>query len=52
LGAYYLSLFGRDARRGQALTAHVRLVFGRGIAAEQAVTKYREFLRELGLPQQ
>jgi hypothetical protein len=44
LGADYLSLFGQDARRGQALTAHGRMVVGRRITTEQAVTKYREFL--------
>ena len=45
LGAYYLSLFGKDVKRGQSLTGHARLVFGRNITDDQALEKYQQYLR-------
>ncbi len=48
LGAFYLSLFGKDVKKGQTLTAHARLVFGKNIADAQAVQKYKEYLKDLG----
>lgn len=47
LGAYYLSLFGKDLKDGNTLTGHARMVFGRNIAESQAVEKYAQYLRDL-----
>lgn len=46
LGALYLSLFGRDVKKGQSLTGRTRMIFGKDITAEQAVQKYLEYLKE------
>ena len=46
LGAFYLSLFGKDVKKGQSLTARARMVFGRNITPEQAVQKYQDYLKE------
>lgn len=47
LGAFYVSLFGKDVKKGQTLTGHVRLVFGLNISDEQAVQKYNEYVKDL-----
>jgi len=47
LGCYYLSLFGKDVKKGQTLTGHARMVFGRNITDGQAVQKYQEYLKGL-----
>jgi hypothetical protein len=43
----YLSLLGRDIKAGQTASARARLVIGRGITDQQAVTLYKQYLREL-----
>jgi hypothetical protein len=48
LGAFYLSLFGKDVAKGQSLTGHARMVFGKNISAEQALQKYEEYLAASG----
>jgi hypothetical protein len=47
LGAFYLSLFGKDVKKGQSLTGHARLIFGKGTTEEQALQKYQEYLKDL-----
>jgi hypothetical protein len=47
LGAFYLSLFGKDVKKGQSLTGHARLIFGRNTSDEQALQKYRDYLKDL-----
>lgn len=47
LGAFYLSLFGKDVKKGQSLTGHARLIFGKNITDEQALQKYQEYLKDL-----
>jgi len=47
LGAFYLSLFGKDVKKGQSLTGHARLVFGKNITDDQAVKRYQEYLKEI-----
>ena len=44
LGAFYLSLFGKDVAKGQSLTGHARMVFGKNISDERALQKYQEYL--------
>lgn len=44
LGANYLSLFGKDARDGQTLTAHVRLVFATNVNESLALQKFKEYI--------
>jgi hypothetical protein len=44
LGAFYLSLFGKDVAKGQSVTGHARMVFGKNISDEQAVQKYQEYV--------
>ena len=46
LGCYYLSLFGKDAKKGQTLIGHARMVFGKNITEEQAIQKYQDYLKE------
>jgi len=46
LGAFYLSLFGKDVKQDQTLTGHARLVFGRNISDAQALQKYAEYLQD------
>jgi hypothetical protein len=48
-GAYYLSLFGKDVAGGQTVVAHVRLVFGRNVSDADAIRKYADYLKELGI---
>ncbi len=47
LGAFYLSLFGQDVKRGQTLTGHVRLVFGINITGDLAIQKYQDYQKQL-----
>ncbi len=47
LGCYYLSLFGKDVKKGQTLTGHARMVFGKNITDGQAIQKYQEYLNDL-----
>jgi hypothetical protein len=47
LGAFYLSLFGKDIQRGQTLIGHARLVFGKNITDSQAVARYAEYLKDV-----
>lgn len=47
LGCYYLSLFGKDVKKGQTLIGHARMVFGKNITDEQALRKYQEYLQNL-----
>jgi hypothetical protein len=44
-GSLYLSLFGRDLAAGQTVSAETRLVIGRGISDQQAVSMYEEFAK-------
>lgn len=46
-GSFYLSLFGKDIKRGQTLVGHVRLVFGKNTTEPQALQKYAEYLEDL-----
>lgn len=46
-GAFYQSLFGKDVKQGQTLTAHVRMVFGKNITDGQAIQRYQEYLKDL-----
>jgi len=39
----YLSLFGRDLKAGEAVSARARLVIGRDISDEQAIALYRAY---------
>lgn len=41
----YLSLFGKDLKAGQMLTARSRLVIGRDMSDQKAIELYREYLR-------
>lgn len=47
LGAFYLSLFGKDVKNGQTLTGHARLIFGKNITEEQALQRYQQYLKDL-----
>lgn len=47
LGAFYLSLFGKDVEKGQSLKGRARMVFGKDITDEQAVQEYEKYLKEL-----
>jgi hypothetical protein len=47
LGCYYLSLFGKDVKKGQTLIGHARMVFGKNITNDQALKKYQEYLKNL-----
>ena len=47
LGAFYLSLFGKDVNKGQTLIGHARMFFGKNMTEEQAVQKYQQYLTEL-----
>ena len=47
LGAFYLSLFGKDVKKGESLTGHARMIFGKNITDVQAVQKYQEYLKNL-----
>jgi hypothetical protein len=47
LGAFYLSLFGKDVPKGKVLMARVRLVFGINVTEEQAVREYAKYLGDL-----
>ena len=40
----YLSLFGRDLKAGEAVTARARLVIGRDISDEQAIALYKAYV--------
>ena len=40
----YLALFGRDLKAGEAATARARLVIGRDISDEQAITLYKAYV--------
>lgn len=44
----YLSLFGRDLKSGETVSAMSRLVVGREISDSQAVAMFEEFVREKG----
>jgi hypothetical protein len=44
LGAFYLSLFGKDVKKGETLIGHARMVFGMNLADDQAVQAYRDYL--------
>ena len=48
LGSYYLSLFGRDVKKGQTLVGHARMVFGKDITNEEAMRKYQNYLESFG----
>ena len=48
LGCYYLSLFGKDVKKGQTLVGRARMVFGKNITNEDALRMYREYLDTLG----
>ena len=41
----YLSLFGRDLKAGESATARARLIIGRGITDQQAITLYETYLK-------
>jgi hypothetical protein len=43
----YFSLLGRDIGAGQTATARSRLILGRGISDEQAVTLYEQYMAEI-----
>lgn len=47
LGAFYLSLFGKDVQKGQTLTGRARMVFGKNTTSEQALQKYQEYLKQI-----
>ncbi len=47
LGCYYLSLFGKDVKKGQTLIGHARMAFGKNITEEQAIQKYQDYLKGL-----
>jgi hypothetical protein len=47
LGAFYLSMFGKDVKKGRPLTGHARMIFGKGTTDEQALLKYQEYLKDL-----
>jgi hypothetical protein len=47
LGAFYLSLFGKDVKKGQSLTGRARIVFGTNITDEQAVQLYEKYVKDL-----
>jgi len=40
----YLSLFGRDLKAGEAVSARARLVIGRDITDEQAIALYKAYM--------
>lgn len=44
----YLSLFGRDLASGEKATARARLVIGKGISDEMALTIYQAYIKEQG----
>ena len=48
----YMARFGRDLKAGETAQARTRLVIGAGIADDQAVTLYQQYVRELsaGVP--
>ncbi len=41
----YLSIFGRDIKSGQTEQARTRLVFGHNISDEEAIQRYRDYLK-------
>ena len=41
----YLSLFGRDLKKGEKASARARLVIGKDITNEKAVNLYKEYIR-------
>jgi len=41
----YLSIFGRDIKSGQSDQARTRLVFGQNISDEQAIQRYRDYVK-------
>ncbi len=41
----YLSIFGRDIKAGQTDQAQTRLVFGHNISDEEAIQRYRDYLK-------
>jgi hypothetical protein len=43
----YLSLFGRDVKVGETVTARARLVIGRGITEEKAAALYEAYAEEM-----
>jgi hypothetical protein len=43
----YLSLIGRDLAAGTAVTVRSRLVIGRDISDQQAISLYQAYLKEL-----
>ncbi|MCY2988141.1 MAG: hypothetical protein NTY19_09800 [Planctomycetota bacterium] len=47
LGAFYLSLFGKDVKQGQTLIGRARMVFGKDLTDEQAVQAYRTYFQDL-----
>jgi hypothetical protein len=48
LGAFYLSLFGKDVQKDQTLKSRPRMVFGKDFTDEQALARYQEYLKDLG----
>ncbi len=44
----YLSLFGRDLKSGESVSAISRLVIGRGISDAQAISMFETFVKEKG----
>jgi hypothetical protein len=47
LGAFYVSLFGKDVEKGHSLKGRARMVFGKETSDEQAVQEYQKYLREI-----
>lgn len=47
LGCYYLSLFGKDVKKGRTIVGQARMVFGKNITNEEALRKYQEYLQSL-----
>jgi hypothetical protein len=43
----YLSLLGRDIKKGQAIRVRSRLLFGQELSDSEVLKRYRKFLREL-----
>lgn len=43
----YLSLFGRDVKKGRAIRARSRLLFGKGLSDFEVLKRYRQFLQDI-----
>ncbi|HWD20608.1 MAG TPA: hypothetical protein VHB20_15175 [Verrucomicrobiae bacterium] len=47
LGSFYLSFFGVDAKPGDTLVGHARLVFGKDITEGQAMARYGDYVKQM-----